>query len=787
MENDKKRDIRSLVKKLNPSTKGLLTEAADIAYKNSNPYLEIEHLLKCWIQDDNDQFSHDKKNLGIKADVIHQELTNYLKILVTDQSLPPSISQDMVKLLENVWLNISTSENCNREIDIDDILKELITNQYYYGKLSKTSPSLYLYLKALNQIGSDPSYDIESKLINPSESTLAKYTVDLTEEARKGKIDPVIGRDFEQDQLIEVLLRRRQNNPILTGDAGVGKTAIVEGLALKIISGHVPDKLKNIKLCSLDLGLLKAGASMKGEIELRFKSLINEISISTVPVILFIDEAHTLMSTSSGQAQSSELANMIKPELARGTLRTIAATTWSEYKKYFEKDAALTRRFQVIKIEEPSLETAEKILESLVPSLEKHHDVKIDHESINFSVRISSKYIPWRQLPDKAISILDTACARTVLKHKNQNISSVDSAAHINPLHDASANGLENNNPENSSLTVGCEAVASVISDWTGVPMSKMLSDQFESNLNLENEINNRVIGQNYSTKIICEKLRAYSAKLEDPSRPIGVFLLTGPSGVGKTETAHAITDLYFGNKSLTVVNMSEYQEAHTVSKLKGAPAGYVGYGQGGVLTEAIRRNPYGLLLLDEIDKAHPDVLDLFLQVFDKGFMEDSEGVSIDFRNTLILMTSNVGEQIFSSQNTLSSKEEFILSKAELLETELQKNFKIALLGRSQILPYMALSKNDLNSIVQLKLNLISTRFYNVYQKKLAFDESVMDAISTRCFSQSIGARSVDNFISSNIVNLLSLHVLDKLSLRLPVDDIMVSFSDGLFIIDRVI
>jgi type VI secretion system protein VasG len=557
---------------------------------------------------------------------------------------------------------------------------------------------------------------------------------------------------------------------------------------------------------------------MRGEIELRLKSIISEINTSEQPIILFIDEAHTIVASNGSQGDQGDIANLIKPELARGTLRTIAATTWSEYKRYIEKDAALSRRFQTVKVEEPNINTSIDILQALIPSLERHHGVSIMQTAIESAVKLSSRYIQGRQLPDKAISVLDTACARAVssvsipvqeriqlleiqrlaesriigwqreVERTGVGVEGLAAAQHELTevrvklgVNGAATPDIEySNQPDRSSdIWVEADHVASVVADWTGVPSQKMRIDQSLLVAQLESVIAQRVVGQSTATNLICNRLRAYTAKLEDPARPIGVFLLTGPSGVGKTETAHAIAEAFFGKSGITVVNMSEYQESHTVSKLKGAPAGYVGYGQGGVLTESIRRQPYGLLLLDEVEKAHPDVLDMFLQVFDKGYMEDSEGATIDFKNTLVLMTSNIGTNILTqSGEEVEETRDGVSILTKKLEQELLLHFKPAFIGRAQIVPYFMLTPSNLLRIVEMKLKVISDRFMGTYFADIVFCPTVCKGLVDKCTAQTIGARWLDQYISEHLLSRISLVVLERLAAGERVRSIEVSMGD---------
>ena len=682
-------------------------------------------------------------------------------------------------------------------------------------------------------------------------SALDQYTVDMTGLAREGKIDPICGRDAEIRQLVDVLLRRRQNNPILTGEAGVGKTAVVEGFAQRIVNGDVPPALVNVSVRSLDLALLQAGAGVKGEFENRLKSVIAEVKASPVPVILFIDGAHQLIGAGGSEGQG-DAANLLKPALARGELRTMAATTWAEYKKYVERDPALARRFQVVKVEEPSETVAIDMLRGMVQKLEEHHGVEILDEAVRDAVKLSHRYISGRQLPDKAISVLDTACARVAIGQSGvpEEIEalgrSIDSAQNqLRILRHEAATGtdradavaaltkqLEDERAQHARLTdklgtekhaveqilvwrkkirrhladpgqsqngnadgedgdslganlsrlekgleavqndepmvpvcVDSETVAKVISGWTGIPVGRMLADELHTVLYLQDKLAERVVGQDEALDAIARRVRTFRADLDDADKPVGVFLLVGPSGVGKTETAFALADmLYGGERNMITVNMSEFQEAHSVSGLKGAPPGYVGYGRGGVLTEAVRRRPYSVVLLDEMEKAHPDVLELFFQVFDKGVMEDGEGVPIDFKNTLILLTSNAAQDVITDASRGGRRpppEELI----EKLRPALLKQFSPAFLGRLVLVPYYHLGDAQINAIVTLKLERLARRFERNHHAQLTWDEDLATLIAQRCKEVDSGARNVDHILTQSVLPELARQVLERISI----------------------
>ncbi|MEC5115493.1 type VI secretion system ATPase TssH, partial [Xanthomonas oryzae] len=687
---------------------------------------------------------------------------------------------------------------------------------------------------------------------------LDQFTTNLVQRARDAQIDPVIGRDGEIRQVIDILMRRRQNNPILTGEAGVGKTAVVEGLARRIAEKDVPDVLQGVELHVLDMGLLQAGASVKGEFENRLKNVIDEVKKSPHPIILFIDEAHTMIGA-GGTAGQNDAANLLKPALARGELRTIAATTWSEYKKYFEKDAALARRFQVVKVEEPSETLAAAMLRGMVPLMEKHFGIRVMDEAVTEAVRLSHRYISGRQLPDKAVSVLDTACAKVALgqsatpaiiedtrkhldrlaaelaalnretsggaRHHDARVAELlqaqesarkvladnqtrlvrerelaerivalraqleaapaaaePAAAAAKPARGAAKQATAAASPQHAQLDallaelgelqgetpmvplqVDGGVVAEIVSAWTGVPLGRMVKDEIRTVRNLDSLLGERVIGQDHALAAISQRVRTATAKLEDPNKPRGVFLFVGPSGVGKTETALALADiLYGGERKLITINMSEYQEAHSVSGLKGSPPGYVGYGEGGVLTEAVRRNPYSVVLLDEVEKAHPDVLEMFFQVFDKGVMDDAEGREIDFRNTLIILTSNVGSSQIMQACLNKPAEEIPAADAlaEALRPIMMRSFKPAFLGRLKVVPYYPISDDVLAQIIALKLGRIRDRVATNHKAAFQWDQSLVEAVLARCTEVDSGARNVDHILNGTLLPEIAESVL---------------------------
>jgi type VI secretion system protein VasG len=706
-------------------------------------------------------------------------------------------------------------------------------------------------------------------------TALDRFAQDLTAKAKAGQMDPVLGREDEVRQVIDVLMRRRQNNPILTGEAGVGKTAVVEGFAQRIASGDVPPPLKGVKLCVLDVGLMQAGASMKGEFEQRLRSVIDEVQSSPIPIVLFIDEAHTLIGA-GGQAGTGDAANLLKPALARGTLRTIAATTWSEYRQYIEKDPALTRRFQPIMVNEPDVETAAIMLRGLIAPMEKHHKVRVTDEAIVAAVNLSNRYIPARQLPDKAVSLLDTACARvaisqnakpaavedaeveiaslesekeSLIRERDLGAAKEDRVAEIDtklasvreklaalktdweseralveevlalrekiakasgeappplaaePAPALSAKPEAEPRPDGETLRVKVDklreidperrmiyahvdeqAVASVVSDWTGIPVGKMVADEVETVLGLAGILNKRIVGQSHGLEMIAKRIETNRARLDNPNKPIGVFMLCGPSGVGKTETALALAEtLYGGEQNIITINMSEFQEAHTVSTLKGAPPGYVGYGEGGRLTEAVRRRPYSVVLLDEIEKAHPDVHEVFFQVFDKGVMEDGTGRRIDFKNTLILLTTNVGTEIIMRAANSDARPDPEALAAELRPALLEV-FPPALLGRIVTIPYYPLSGEMLAGIVRLQLGRIGKRIEENHRAKFIADQSAIDHIVSLCHDPDSGGRVIDNVITNTILPALSREILKRSLAREEIHKAKVSSADGVFV-----
>ncbi len=752
--------------------------------------------------------------------------------------------------------------------EFDKIKLDELTERF--ADIVAASPESGLRAADGSQMGGGAAPGEASEAMAPpqmgKQEALQRFSVDLTERARKGELDPIVGRDEEIRQIVDILMRRRQNNPILTGEAGVGKTAVVEGFAQRIASGDVPPPLQEVTLRVLDVGLLQAGASMKGEFENRLRQVIDEVQSSPKPIILFIDEAHTLVGA-GGAAGTGDAANLLKPALARGKLRTIAATTWAEYKKHIEKDPALTRRFQVVQVGEPSEEKTVLMMRGMASTMEKHHRVQILDEALEAAVKLSHRYIPARQLPDKAVSLLDTASARVAislhavpaevedcrrrieglkteleiiaretavgidtaqrqadatakLQAEEARLAELDArwqeekglvdrilelraqlrggaglveteVAEPDPERQTRLAELQNLQAKLHELqgekplilpSVDAQAVASVVADWTGIPVGRMVKNEVETVLKLADILNRRIIGQRHALDIIARRIQTSRAALDNPNKPIGVFMLAGPSGVGKTETALALAEaLYGGEQNVITINMSEFQEAHTVSTLKGAPPGYVGYGEGGVLTEAVRRRPYSVVLLDEVEKAHHDVHEIFFQVFDKGWMEDGEGRFIDFKNTLILLTTNVGTDLIASM----CKDPELLPDPEGLNKALRepllKVFPPALLGRLVTIPYYPLSDEMIGNIVRLQLGRIEKRILENHKVPFSYDNEVVKLIVSRCTELESGGRMVDAILTNTVLPAISAEFLNRIIAGQPVTRVQVQVQEGDF------
>ncbi len=861
--------LKTLIAKLNPTCRLATEQAASRCLSRGHYEVDLEHLFGALLDEAATDVPLVLRASGIDLHALRSDLEHELERLKTGNTRTPVFSVHLIALFEQAWLIASLDSQIAR-VRSGHLLLALLSEPDLAQFAQRMSP-LFAQVRvtelkhkfdeltqgsreseATTSTESAESADHSARVDAPSKTpALDTYTTNLTQRARDGRIDPVIGREAEIRQTIDILMRRRQNNPIMTGEAGVGKTAVVEGLALRIAADDVPPPLRGVALHVLDMGLLQAGASVKGEFENRLKSVIDEVKKSAHPIILFIDEAHTIIGA-GGTAGQNDAANLLKPALARGELRTIAATTWSEYKKYFEKDAALARRFQVVKIEEPGEALAAAMLRGMAALMEKHFNVRILDQAITEAVRLSHRYISGRQLPDKAISVLDTACAKVALAQSatpaaiddtSRRIERIDAeiaalereaasgATHderLTELREQRATGIErlehdqtryekeraivgeivalreqidasrdgkSNADEIASarealerrvaelaelqtstpmvpLQVDAHVVAEIVASWTGIPLGRMVKDELRTVLNLQPLLTARVIGQDHALEAIAQRVRTASANLEDPNKPRGVFMFVGPSGVGKTETALALADiLYGGERKMITLNMSEYQEAHSVSGLKGSPPGYVGYGEGGVLTEAVRRNPYSVVLLDEVEKAHPDVLEMFFQVFDKGTMDDAEGREIDFRNTLIILTSNVGSSAVMQACLNKSAEELpgADALAEMLRPQLYKAFKPAFLGRMKVVPYYPISDDVLAEIIGLKLERIQRRIEANHKARFEWDESLVDAVLARCTEVDSGARNVDHILNGTLLPEIARQVLERIADGAPI------------------
>ncbi|KAF1711998.1 type VI secretion system ATPase TssH [Pseudoxanthomonas kalamensis DSM 18571] len=898
-------NLKTLIGKLDDTCRQAAQRAANLCIARGNYEVDLEHLFLALLEQHDSDFSLIARRSGIATDALQRDLEEEIGRFHTGNARTPVFSPHLPALFEHAWLIASLDSETSR-IRSGHLLLALLTEpdlaqlayrgsklfvrfkreelKHDFAKLTEGSCEAGEGVRFADaQAPQDGDADGMAETPAPGLSktpALDQFTTNLTQRACDGHIDPVVGRDGEIRQLVDILMRRRQNNPILTGEAGVGKTAVVEGLALRIAVGDVPEVLRGVELHVLDMGLLQAGASVKGEFENRLKNVIDEVKKSPHPIILFIDEAHTMIGA-GGQAGQNDAANLLKPALARGELRTIAATTWSEYKKYFEKDAALARRFQVVKVEEPGEDIAAAMLRGIVPLMEKHFGIRVLDEAITEAVRLSHRYISGRQLPDKAVGVLDTACARVALGqsatpaiiedtakylerldaelsalqreaasgggrhterlaelHEQQTQAQqvlADSqarlqqeqalAARIRALREAlessvapapGAEATESSAPKPARkaarktakkaaavspqqaelealqdqlrqlqgeapmvpLQVDGTVVAEIVSAWTGIPLGRMVKDEIRTVRNLAPLLRERVIGQDHALDAVAQRVRTASAKLEDPNKPRGVFMFVGPSGVGKTETALALADiLYGGERKLVTINMSEYQEAHSVSGLKGSPPGYVGYGEGGVLTEAVRRQPYSVVLLDEVEKAHPDVLEMFFQVFDKGMMDDAEGREIDFRNTLIILTSNIGSaQIMQScLNKPAAELPAADDLAEALRPVLMKSFKPAFLGRLKVVPYYPIGDEVLAAIIALKLGRIRDRVLANHKAAFSWDDSLVEAVLARCTEVDSGARNVDHILNGNLLPEIAETVLARMAEGGRIESIKVS------------
>ncbi|WP_420788069.1 type VI secretion system ATPase TssH [Vibrio alginolyticus] len=862
-------NLSSLIQRLHPIAKVALEDAAALAVSEKANEVQIEHYLLSLLERPNSDFDVLLSHFDCSENLLRQSVRSTLDTNAKGNGSKPVFSALLIEWLQESWL-VSSLDLSETQIRSGALLLTLVSNPLRYGQHGYAS-----ILEAVNpdslkrNFAELTSHSIEAQVATSEKtqaredgSALSKFTTDFTGKARKGEIDPVFCRDQEIRQIVDILARRRKNNPIAVGEPGVGKTAVVEGLALKIVQGDVPDNLKGVELYGLDMGLLQAGASVKGEFEKRLNAVLDEVKNSPTPIILFIDEAHTLVG-GGNQAGGSDAANLLKPALARGEVKTIAATTWSEYKKYFEKDPALARRFQLVKLDEPSPEQAALIIRGLRPAYEKSHNVYVRDDAITAAAALSARYISGRQLPDKAIDVLDTACARVNIslnaipasvetlqqelaaqqrelealerdalqqtgdKHSLANIPDLKLAMEttkeelaeqeaqwhkekeqiqemialrsrlhelvfgetneeelvadedseqeqdVSPYAEMDEEAvriaisacqeqldvIRNGNPL-VHFEVGPDEVSHVISDWTGIPMGKMLQDEAETTLKLKESLTQSIKGQEYAIDALSEGIQTAKAGLGNPDAPTGVFLLVGPSGVGKTETARAIADQMFGGERfMTTINMSEFQEKHTVSRLIGSPPGYVGYGEGGMLTEAVRQRPYSVVLLDEVEKADPEVLNLFYQVFDKGTLNDGEGRTIDFKNTLIIMTSNLAtheiESLVHQSNDIDAN---II--AEAIRPTLNQHFKPALLARMSVLPFVPLSDEAMTEIIHHKLNKVSQRLQSHHKLYLSYEESLVEFVLGNCRLAETGARNIDAVINRQLLPQLSTQLL---------------------------
>ena len=851
-------NLKTLIAKLNDVTRTAATRAAGICVGFGQYEVDIEHLFLALLEQPGSDLVVVAREAGVSTTGLESDLRKEVERLPAGSARTPVFSRHLPVLFEHAWLiaSLNTASQPQR-IRSGHLLLALLTEpglaqlaqrasrhfagfpldrlKHDFDKLTHGSDEASAVAHEPQAPSADPVTELQGGAPGKTPA-LDQYTTCLTARAREGKLDPVIGRDAEIRQVIDILMRRRQNNPILTGEAGVGKTAVVEGLALRIAQGDVPDVLRGVEIHVLDLGLLQAGASVKGEFENRLKNVIDEVKKSLHPIILFIDEAHTMIGA-GGAAGQNDAANLLKPALARGELRTVAATTWSEYKKYFEKDAALARRFQVVKVEEPSEETACAMLRAMAPLMEAHFGVRIYDEAIVEAVRLSHRYISGRQLPDKAVSVLDTACAKVALGQKatpaaledcarkverldariqalvREESAGADHAAALTALRAerstalaeqerlqarwdgeqalcaeihalrtrleagqgdspalrakvAELRALQGETPL-VSVQVDAQAVAAIVAAWTGIPLGRMVKDEIRTVMNLQGLLDERILGQGHASGIVAQRVRTARAQLEDPNKPKGVFLFVGTSGVGKTETALALADLlYGGERKLVTINMSEYQEAHSVSGLKGSPPGYVGYGEGGVLTEAVRRNPYSVVLLDEVEKAHADVLELFFQVFDKGVFDDAEGRQIDFRNTIIILTSNAASsQIMQAcLNKAPDERPAPDALAELIRPSLMKHFKPAFLGRLTVVPFYPIDDAVLGNIIRLKLDRIKQRVAANHNARFEYDDALVAAVLARCTEVDSGARNVDTILNGTLLPEIADSVLARMA-----------------------
>ena len=910
----------ALFGKLNSLGYRAIESATVFCKMRGNPYVELTHWIHQILQLQNSDLHCIVKQFNLDPSRLAKDLTESLDRLPRGSTSISDLSSHVEEAVERGWVygtlmfkesqvrtghlvvGLLKTPSLRHSLigiskEFEKVKADTLTDRF--SEVVGGSPEEVLHATDGFQVGGGAAPGEASGAMAPAQmgkqEALRRFSVDLTEKARKGEIDPIVGRDEEIRQIVDILMRRRQNNPILTGEAGVGKTAVVEGFALHIVAGDVPPPMRDVALRSLDVGLLQAGASMKGEFENRLKQVIEEVQSSASPIIMFIDEAHTLIGA-GGAAGTGDAANLLKPALARGTLRTIAATTWAEYKKHIEKDPALTRRFQVVQVGEPSEEKAILMMRAMASTLEKHHRVQVLDEALEASVRLSHRYIPARQLPDKSISLLDTACARVAISQHAVPAEVEDSRRRIEALEnelqiiareaavgvqtasreseakeklDAERQRLEKletrwksekdlvervleirgklrghvgtvegtrselesaaaekagevgvqtgaaEKPGESQAplteeqrrelfsqlkdlqgqlsemqgedplilpSVDEQAVASVVGDWTGIPVGRMVKNEIEAVLRLADSLNERVVGQRHALEMIARRVQTSRASLDNPNKPIGVFLLAGPSGVGKTESALALAEaLYGGEQNVITINMSEFQEAHTVSTLKGAPPGYVGYGEGGILTEAVRRKPYSVVLLDEVEKAHSDVHEIFFQVFDKGQMEDGEGRMIDFKNTLILLTSNAGSELIMNMCRDPELLPDPLGIAKALREPLLKIFPAALLGRLVVIPYYPLTDEVVGLIARLQLKRIAKRIAEHHKIPFTYDDEVIKLIVTRCTEVESGGRMIDAILTNTMLPRISLEFLTRMMEGKPIERVHVNVADSDF------
>jgi len=867
--------LEELFSKLNPTCLDALESAAGLCLARGHYNVEIEHFVLKLLQTNQTDIHLILKYFDIHESDFIKDIESETEKFKTGNSGSPLMSIRIPKLIKHTWLESSIKYSASK-IRSGYFLITMIENEECEQIVShsirklKNKISIEKLVQLFDQI-TETSIESEKQQITVvkdeypeaihGQSALDQFTINFTQMAENGDFDPIVGREDEINLIIDTLLRKRQNNPILIGEAGVGKTAIVEGLSLKIVTGEIPSPLQNAEIRALDIGLLQAGAGIKGEFEKRLKNIIKEIKSSSKNIILFIDEAHTIIGAGNVQG-AADAANLLKPELARGTLKTIAGTTWSEYKKYFETDVALTRRFQVVKVEEPDEKKAIFMIRAIASSFEKHHNVLIMDDAISACVHLSKRYISSRYLPDKAVSVLDTACSRVALglqsnpkqiEGRKKELYDID--LEINRLEKEMQTGsehqerlellseqkkmiekqldeLQNQFSQEKELTtkilsiyhnifktreekisdhsesledeklelkrlekqladiqkddplihyiVNAETIADVISGWTGIPVGRMQTDDISNVLKLESHLQKRVVCQDNAITSIANTIQAKFAGIEDPIKPTGVFLLCGPSGVGKTETALSLAELLFGGQdSLVCINMSEYQEKSSVSGLKGTTAGYVGYGSGGILTEAVRKRPFSLVLLDEVEKAHADVMDIFYQVFDKGILTDGEGRTTDFRNTLIILTSNLATDTITKVCADEETRPVFSALKTMVKKDLLEHFKPAFLGRLNIIPYYPIHSSGMKQIIKIKLDQIKQRIYEQKHIHLDYNESIVDHIQSKCIDSDSGARNVDQVLTNSLIPDLSRNILNHMANGKKIDRISILFKDG--------